>query len=679
MKFTIPPGVIISAGGYRTFTEADFNANTNDPNSFALGSKGDSVYLFSGNGLGLSGYVHGFDFGAAEQGVSFGRYVDSTGDDHFVAQVANTLGATNAGPLVGPVVISEINYHPLDLLVQGTNGFDNLTDEFIELQNITAAAVNLFDASHPSNTWHLREGVEFDLPPNVTIPAGRSILVVGFDPINQNALNGFRQRTGTPLDVPIYGPWKGILQNDHQTLELRKPRTPEIDGSVAYILVERIEYTDSAPWPTGADGLGVSLQRKVVSSYGNDPANWAAAAMTPGSGYVGGEAPVITAQPGDQLAIPGNTFHVNVSASGSNLRYQWRFNGEWLSGATNADLLIPNIQLNQYGVYNVLVYNGAGYSLGSNFTVYVQLRFLTQPHNATNVVTGTTTNFNSFAVGTGPVTYQWYYNGNPITNLPSATTTNLILTNIQTSQQGSYYCVARDNFLVVQSDVVNLSTVVKPAFILQPATIVTAVEGGSAVFTVAVSGSPPFSFRWRTNGFNVNSGIIISGVTNSTLIMTNLSFGAQSNRVSASVTNLSGTVPTVSANGTLVILADTDRDGLPNTWEFGRPGFSTNNAADGLRDDDNDGMSNAAEYFAGTDYLDANSNLKLQNIGAIGRMQFTAVSNHTYTVQYTDRLNPIIWNKLVDILPKPTTHIETVIDPNATTNRFYRVATPIQR
>jgi hypothetical protein len=35
-------------------------------------------------------------------------------------------------------------------------------------------------------------------------------------------------------------------------------------------------------WPTGADGGGKSLSRKVSSDYGNDVANWKAAEPSPG-------------------------------------------------------------------------------------------------------------------------------------------------------------------------------------------------------------------------------------------------------------------------------------------------------------------------------------------------------------------------------------------------------------
>src|SRR6185503_19316077 len=106
--------------------------NSGATNSFSLSSGGDEVYLLSANATNLTGYSHGFSFGAAAQGVSFGRYFNSVGEELFPAQASNTLGGTNAGPRVGPVVINEIQYHPEIGL-----------EEFLELYNITGAVVPL--------------------------------------------------------------------------------------------------------------------------------------------------------------------------------------------------------------------------------------------------------------------------------------------------------------------------------------------------------------------------------------------------------------------------------------------------------------------------------------------------------------------------------------------------------
>ena len=118
------------------------------------------MHLFSGDGMDLTGYVHGFHFGAAARSVSFGLLITSTGQEHFVAERRATLGAPNAGPRVGPVVINEIMFHPPPIV--GTN--QNTLDEFIELRNVTLQAVSLFDPDAATNTWRLEGGIEFTFP-----------------------------------------------------------------------------------------------------------------------------------------------------------------------------------------------------------------------------------------------------------------------------------------------------------------------------------------------------------------------------------------------------------------------------------------------------------------------------------------------------------------------------------
>ncbi len=152
--------------------------------------------------------------------------------------------------------------------------------------------------------------------------------------------------------------------------------------------------------------------------------------------------------------------------------------------------------------------------------------------------------------------------------------------------------------------------------------------------------------------------------------------GDSGSAVSVTVSNVTEVV--FSSEAVLTVLADTDHDGLPDIWE-NEHGLMATDPSDGARDDDGDGMSNAAEYFAGTDPFDAASSLKLgitTTNGAV--LQFTAVSNRTYTVLYADQLPPGQWTKLADVLASGVTRIETVTDLNSRTNRLYRVVTPIQ-
>jgi hypothetical protein len=227
-----------------------------------------------------------------------GRYVRSDNIADFVAMSQRTFGAdnpdtldefrtgtglVNAYPRVGPIVIAEIMYHPPD---DGTN--DNVADEFIELRNITGAVVPLYDPSFPTNTWRFLDGVTFSFPQGVVVPVNGQVLVVSFDPVNAPAaLDAFRNKYNIDPGVPIFGPYSGKLDNGGESLELYKPDAPQTGsvadaGFVPYVLVDRVKYSDVAPWPIAADGGGSSLQRLSVEEYGNDPINWIAANPNPG-------------------------------------------------------------------------------------------------------------------------------------------------------------------------------------------------------------------------------------------------------------------------------------------------------------------------------------------------------------------------------------------------------------
>jgi hypothetical protein len=297
-KFEIPTNTTIQAGGFKVFYENDFNADPNSPRSFSLNSaRGDEVHLAQAVTGALTGFRATANFGATENEVSMGRYVTSVGAD-FTALSRHTfgrdtpdtsdefrmgMGLANAYPKVGPIVITEIMYHPRD---NGTN--DNVVDEFVELQNITTSTVDLFHPGFPTNTWRLRDGVSFSFPQGASMLPNAHLLVVAFDPLNDPAaLSAFRSKYNVDPTVPVYGPYGGKLDNGGESVELYKPDVPQMApdpdaGFVPYILVDKVKYSDTLPWPVAADGSGASLQRISPDEYGNDPVNWMAADPNPG-------------------------------------------------------------------------------------------------------------------------------------------------------------------------------------------------------------------------------------------------------------------------------------------------------------------------------------------------------------------------------------------------------------
>ena len=307
----------MAAGGYKVFYEqvgstGGFNTSGtgNDPDFTLNSAHGGELYLFTGDSSGkLTGYRRGINFDAAAHGVSFGRYVNSVGDVDITAMSALSFGHDNPAsvqdfrlgtglpnpyPKVGPVVINEIMYKPPNINL--TN--DNSIDEYIELHNIASTNVPLYwvDATNRSgsiivftNGWLLDDAVTYQLPGAITLPVDGYLLVVNFDPqTNLTQLADFRSKYGIPDSFTrIYGPYKGKLKNSSASVKLYRPDTvqepPHPDaGFVPFVLMDKINYSDSTPWPTGADGNGASLQRRQGNLYGNDPANWGVLSPTPG-------------------------------------------------------------------------------------------------------------------------------------------------------------------------------------------------------------------------------------------------------------------------------------------------------------------------------------------------------------------------------------------------------------
>ena len=555
-KFVLPPNTVIPAGGHVVFYENQFDT-LNPAVPFSLSSaRGDQVYLSAASGASvLTGYRAEARFGPAEQGIPIGRYFTSVGED-FTALRQRTFGedgpasvvdfrrgtgATNSDALVGPIVISEIMYHPPEVVSAGGTNENDLA-EFIELHNITASAVSLSDAAHPTNTWRLRDAVDFEFPTGVSLAANERLLVVSFDPAtNATALAGFRATYALSPSVPVFGPWRGRLGNDGESLELEKPDAPLADGLpdagfVPHVLVDKVRYSDRSPWPSLADGstngTGVSLQRRSSLRYGNDPVNWIAGVPTPGA--ITGPAvltpPGISSFTSPSGVAAGANATLTVAATGSApLSYEWRFNGRLLTGATGATFTVTNFQTANVGRYGVLIANPAGAIDVVGVIDLISPPVIVRQPADQAATTNSTVVFSVLVEGSAPFAYQWQKGG---TDLPGSTNLALTLSNVQLADAGSYRVIVANQLGSATSVVATLSVVSPPVIVRQP-TGTNVIVGQSAAFAVEAIGSAPLRYQWRLDGVN------ISGATNAALTLNNVQLTA-AGAYTVRITNIIG-------------------------------------------------------------------------------------------------------------------------------------------
>jgi polygalacturonase/PKD repeat protein len=159
-------------------------------------------------------------------------------------------------------------------------------------------------------------------------------------------------------------------------------------------------------------------------------------------------APSIVQDLSDQMLVPGQNATFTVVVDGSlPLYYQWYYDtNSVLVGATNSSFTLLDVQPTNAGVYSVIISNPIGTASSSNAVLTVNTNpvapvFVTQPASESAVL-GTTASFSSYAVGTTPITYQWFSNS---VSIFGATSSNLTLPNVQFVNAGTYTVVASNS------------------------------------------------------------------------------------------------------------------------------------------------------------------------------------------------------------------------------------------
>lgn len=152
--------------------------------------------------------------------------------------------------------------------------------------------------------------------------------------------------------------------------------------------------------------------------------------------------PVIFTNPTSRTNGAGANSTFTVASYGSDPRtYQWQFEGTDIVGATGTSYTRTNVQpLIDEGSYTVSVSNQYAVAVSTAGILTVTNRapvISTQPKSATNDV-GTSVTFTVTAVGTDPLSYQWFFGASPISG---ANGSSYNISNVDTTNAGDYSVV----------------------------------------------------------------------------------------------------------------------------------------------------------------------------------------------------------------------------------------------
>jgi parallel beta-helix repeat protein len=233
--------------------------------------------------------------------------------------------------------------------------------------------------------------------------------------------------------------------------------------------------------------------------------------------------PLITTQPQPVAVLASTPTNLTVIATGTApLSYQWKYEGVLIPGATNSVLSLPNPQAADEGFYEVVVSNSVG--VATSIAVLVRVlpsgpRIVTQPAQVT-AAAGSNVTFNASVGGSEPFWFQWYFEG---TALPGATSSQLVLTNVQPVHTGTYQVVVSNNFGVTTSSEITLQVIPSaPFFVMEPGSA-GVPAGSNYTLSATARGTEPISYQWLRNGTNV------SGANGSSLTLSNMSSGLAGN------------------------------------------------------------------------------------------------------------------------------------------------------
>ena len=402
--------VITTWNGYWSSTAAS-TVPANQPDT------GHSVVAFQYNGVlystgneetvtstlaagGVTGYTQSNFRSLPINSIQGNVPASTSSNPNLIVLGSKVDGSTNA---TVPTAPSVAGLSVRDVLIDGFRGLNLGTG----VTNLPSTSVLLFEATNIL-TSGINDSEPDILVSQVATPSANSFSVYSFVDANGNIV-------GNPVQINLssvtaVGTYKTDFFGLPAGVSLNTATVNGIGNTTGNTRDIRLVAYKLKDFGITEANKDLAKQFKVMPSGTSDPAFMAYNRNT-----FQIPAPVITGQPVSQAVCPGGSasFSVTVSATGTEMTYQWEkngvalTNGNGVSGANSATLTISPVTATSNGIYRCLVTNPSGASFST--VAYLNTVIL----SATGAGTCQNNNNAQFvevgAQGNNPV-YQWYSN-----------------------------------------------------------------------------------------------------------------------------------------------------------------------------------------------------------------------------------------------------------------------------
>ena len=345
--------------------------------------------------------------GSLEVGV---RSCPPLGYQWYFNQTNVVAGATNATLVLSPVVSGQAGSYTVVI----TNGYGSVTS--------SPAAVTVVLPLPPNGWFRVGDGPAWGTAPPCYSAREAAVLLFG-GTLSQYAVSTDPDNINLMAWVDGWG----------DTTYLNTPASEDFKGGVLY---------------NSAGSYSAYVGDHLYFSQTKTNYVWYSVA------------PEIIGQPQDQVAVIGGGATFQVSAIGAaNLSYQWYLNGTNLvAGGTNAALQLNKVNPGQLGSYLVVVSNAYGRATSAPVQLSVLIPAIVSGPADLLATNGQAAALSVVAVGSKPLTYQWYFNGTNL--LAGATDATLVLNPVVPEEAGQYDVVVGNAYGSVTSAPASLTVVV---------------------------------------------------------------------------------------------------------------------------------------------------------------------------------------------------------------------------